>query len=480
MGKIERHESIREEKMMVFESEREVIKFVQENLVQQVDIKFTNLFGGLHHITIPVSRFENAFKEGIGVDGSSIPGFASAESSDMVLIPDIATGFMDPFFEVKTLSFIGGLYNSIDRQPHPHDPRYIARKAEVLLSKKDYANLSLWGPEYEFYVFNRVDFKNSENIAFYEVDSEEAHWNSLSEDDQNDGYLIKRGKGYHAAPPRDHLFNFRSRLAVMLENIGINVKYHHHENGGAGQVEVEVQLGELLKSADIGQLVKYFAKMIAFEDGLTVTFMPKPLFNEAGSGIHFHQVLFKDNEPVFFNKDSSGFEFTQIALSYIAGLLSHTPSLIAITNPSTNSYKRLFSGFEAPNRAFYSLSNRKAAIRIPAYVENPMEKRIEFRPPDATGNIYISMAAMLLAGIDGIEKKMDPVALKLDKSETGTPLPDSLESALKNLQIDNEYLKKDKVFDEKFFQGWILEKAKEAENVNSRTHPYEVELYYDC
>lgn len=466
--------------MLRFENENEIKDFAQSNKILQIDIKFTNLFGGLHHITIPVNRLNNVFTHGIGIDGSSVPGFASVERSDLILIPDISTGFIDPFFEVGTLSFIGGLYNAIDRQPHPYDPRHIAKEAEALLSKKEYANKSLWGPEYEFYVFDDVSFKNSENIAFYKVVSNETNWNSLTEDNLNSGYSIKEGKGYHAAPPRDRLFNFRSKVAMLLENIGIEIRYHHHENGGAGQVEIEVQLKGLAESADNGQLIKYFSKMVAFDYGLTATFMPKPLFNEAGSGMHFHQVLLKDNEPVFFKKDSEGFEFTQIGLSYIAGLLSHAPSLLAITNPSTNSYKRLYSGFEAPNRAFFSLSNRRASIRIPTYVSVPNEKRIEFRPPDATGNIYISMAAMLLAGLDGIEKKMDPVALKLDKSETGTPLPDSLESALKNLQIDNEYLKKDKVFDEKFFQSWILEKAKEAENVNSRTHPYEVELYYDC
>lgn len=466
--------------MLKFENENEVKDFAQSNEILQIDIKFTNLFGGLHHITIPVARLNNIFIHGIGIDGSSVPGFASAERSDFVLIPDISSGFIDPFFEVKTLSFIGGLYNAIDRQPHSYDPRHIAKKAEALLSKKEYANKSLWGPEYEFYVFDDVSFKNSDNIAFYKVDSNETNWNSLSEDNLNSGYSIKKGKGYHAAPPRDQLFNFRSKVAVMLENIGIEIKYHHHENGGAGQVEIEVQLKGLTESADNGQLIKYFSKMVAFEFGLTATFMPKPLFNEAGSGMHFHQVLLRDNDSAFFKKDSEGFEFTQIALSYIAGLLSHAPSLLALTSPSTNSYKRLYSGFEAPNRAFFSLSNRKASIRIPTYVSVPNEKRIEFRPSDASGNIYLSMAAMLLAGLDGIERKMDPIALKLDKEETGTLLPSSLEIALNNLQSDNEYLIKNDVFNEQFISKWIVNKEKEAGEVNSRTHPYEVELYYDC
>lgn len=466
--------------MLKFENYKDIKSFVNTNNIQQFDIKFTNLFGGLHHITIPVSRFEALFTNGVGIDGSSIPGFASTEKSDFVLMPDISSAFIDPFFEVKTISLFGTVYRAREKEPYLLDPRNIAKKAEALLSKKEYANKSLWGPEYEFYVFDSANYKNAENISFYEIESSEAHWNSLNEDNSNGGYLIKKGKGYHAAPPRDHLFNFRSQLTVMLENVGIEVRYHHHENGSAGQVELEVQLKELLESADNGQIVKYFAKMVAFEKGLTVTFMPKPLFNEAGSGMHFHQALFLDSEPVFFEKDKEGFEFTEIGLSYIAGLLYNSPSLLAITNPSTNSYKRLYSGFEAPNRAFFSLSNRKASIRIPAYVNAEEEKRIEFRPPDATGNIYLSMAAMLLAGIDGIEAKLDPIKLNFDKEETGVLLPSSLEDALRNLQNKNDFLTNEGVFSQEFINKWIINKEKEVDDINLRTHPYEIELYYDC
>lgn len=466
--------------MLKFENLKDLKGFIQSNNIQQFDIKFTNLFGGLHHITIPVARFESLFANGIGIDGSSIPGFASTEKSDFLLIPDISSAFIDPFFEVKTISLFGTIYKANEKEPHFLDPRTIAMKAESLLSKKNYANKSLWGPEYEFYVFDRVSYKNAENISFYEIDSSEAHWNSISEDGFDDGYSIRKGKGYHAAPPKDRLFNLRSELSVMLENIGIEVKYHHHENGGAGQVELEVELKGLTESADIGQIIKYFAKMVAFEKGLTVTFMPKPLFNEAGSGMHFHQALYLDGEPVFFEKDKEGFEFTKFGLSYIAGLLYNSPSLLAITNPSTNSYKRLYSGFEAPNRAFFSLSNRKAAIRIPAYVNVEKEKRIEFRPPDATGNIYLSMAAMLLAGLDGIENNLDPVKLNFDKEETGVLLPSSLEVALRNLQSKNDFLTKEEVFSKEFINKWIMNKEKEVDDINLRTHPYEVELYYDC
>jgi glutamine synthetase len=467
--------------MLKFENVKDVESFAKSNGIEQVDVKFTNVFGGLHHITIPQARLNKlAFSSGIGIDGSSIPGFASTEKSDMILIPDLTRSFIDPFYKVKTLSFIGGVFNAESKEPVPVDPREIANKATKVLAKKTFANRSLWGPEFEFYVFSNVNYKNCENISFYEVDSNEAHWNSSINDKANLGYSIKRGKGYHAAPPNDHLFNYRSTLSTMLEDIEIEIKYHHHEGGGAGQVELEVQMKDLLEAADIGQLIKYFAKMIAYENGLTVTFMPKPLFNEAGSGMHFHQMLFNCDEPVFFQKDSNDSELSSIALSYIAGILLHASSLLGITNPSTNSYKRLTPGFEAPIRAFFSLSNRKAAVRVPAYAKLPNEKRIEFRPPDATGNIYLSMASMLLAGLDGIEKSMNPILLKLDKEETGGLLPSSLEEALNKLQQDKEYLSIDGVFTEQFFKAWVTNKLNEAIEVNSRINPYEVELYYDC
>ncbi len=467
--------------MLNFESPKDAASFVKGNDVQQIDIKFTNLFGGLHHITIPASRLSRkTFEEGIGFDGSSIPGFASIEKSDMVVIPDLKRSFIDPFYKIKTLSFIGSTFEAADKKEFALDPRAIASKAERLLSKMNFANRSLWGPEYEFYVFNSVNYQNEENVCFYEVDSEEAHWNSLNEESANRGYSIKKGKGYHTVPPKDKLYNYRSELSAHLENIGIEVKYHHHEGGGAGQVELEVQMKELLQSGDQGQLIKYFAKMVAYESGFTVTFMPKPLFNEAGSGMHFHQMLFKDDAPIFYENGSQPFELSKIALNYIGGILHHSSSLLGITNPSTNSYKRLMPGFEAPIKACFSLSNRKAAIRIPAYATLPVEKRIEFRPPDATGNIYLSLSAMLLAGLDGIEKSIDPIKEGFDSFETGKLLPASLENSIKALKDDNSYLLKDNVFTDDCLKNWIAEKEKELEELNSRVHPYEIELYYDC
>jgi len=464
--------------MLKFENISDVERFIQKNEVKQIDIKFTNLFGGLHHITIPSSTLKKAVSEGIGVDGSSIPGFAKAEKSDVALFPDLETGFIDPFFDVKTLSFFGSIYLP-DGAPHPFDSRYIAMKAENFLKEKPYADKSMWGPEFEFYVFDRVRCKNAENIAYYEIESEEAGF--YTQDNPFDwNYEIRKAKGYHAIPPKDRLYNFRSELSMIFENAGISVRYHHHENGSAGQMEIEVQLKGLLESGDQGQLAKYFIKMLAFENGFIATFMPKPLYNEAGSGMHFHQVLLKDGLNAFFENESKGFELTETALSYIAGLLIHSPSLLAITNPSTNSYKRLFSGFEAPNRAFFSFSNRKASIRIPVYVKDPLEKRIEFRPPDATGNVYLSMSAMLLAGIDGIENSLNLKAKNLDSEESAIMLPKNLEEALTNLSSDNEYLTKNGIFDRRFVNLWIESKLKDANEVNARPHPYEVELYLDC
>ncbi|MGC9124922.1 MAG: type I glutamate--ammonia ligase [Caldisericaceae bacterium] len=467
--------------MLKFENLKEAQNFILQNGIDQVDVKFTNLFGGLHHITIPASRFSEAtISEGIGIDGSSIPGFASIEKSDMVLIPDMKAGFVDPFFKLKTLSFFGSVHNISSKEPFALDSRGVATNAQKLLAGKKYATRSLWGPEYEFYVFNSVNFKNSENISYYEVDSDEAHWNSTRADEDNLGYPIAKGRGYHAIPPKDHLFNFRSDLSILLENAGVDVKYHHHEGGGAGQVEIEVQMTDLLEAGDTGQLVKYFAKMAAFNNNLTVTFMPKPLFSEAGSGMHFHQLLLNVDSPVFFEKDAPYGELSAVALSYIAGILQHSRAIMGLTNPSTNSYKRLTPGFEAPIKAFFSLSNRKAAIRIPAYATLPNEKRMEFRPPDATGNIYLSMSAMLLAGIDGIENAVDPVALKWDSEESAMLLPGSLIEALDSLKNDNKFLIRDGVFSEQLLDSWIKTKQGEDRAVNLRVSPYEIELYYDC
>ncbi len=465
--------------MLEFNSTKEIFDFSKKNSIKQIDLKFTNLFGGLHHISIPIDRVdEQFFKNGVGFDSSSIPGFKATEQSDMKLIPDINYAFIDPFYEVKTLSFFAFSYQADSNEEFLLDPRTIAKKAENHLKKKNFANTSYWSPEYEFYVFSNVNYKNEQNISYYKVDSDEGMWNSGGYSEPGKGYFNKKGKGYHASPPKDKLYNFRSNLVLMLEEAGIEVKYHHHEGGGAGQVEIEVPYHTLLRSGDIGQTLKYFAKMYAYQNNLTATFMPKPLNNEAGNGMHFHQMLFEDKTPLFYNNNIKTFDLSEIALYYVGGILKHISSLIAITNPSTNSYKRLIPGYEAPVRTFYSVGNRNAAIRIPKYSTAPSDKNIEFRVSDGSGNIYLSMAAMLLAGLDGIKNKIDPDKEGFREPSKAQFLPASLKNALNYLANDNSYLQE--IFPENFSEIWIEEKNKESFEIEKRVHPYEIELYFDC
>jgi glutamine synthetase len=466
-------------KMLEFNSTKELSDFIKKKSINQIDLKFTNLFGGLHHITIPTDRVNERFlKNGIGFDASSIPGFKTGEQSDMKLIPDTNFAYIDPFYKVKTLSLFASAYQADSNKEFMLDPRIIAKKAENYLITKGFANISYWSPEYEFYIFSSVNYKNEQNVSYYEVNSDEGAWNSYGNFGEGKGYLNKTGKGYHAIPPRDKLYDFRSNLVLMLEEAGIEVKYHHHEGGGAGQVEIEVPYNTLIRSGDIGQTIKYFAKMYAYQNNLTATFMPKPLNNDAGNGMHFHQKLFKDENPLFYNKNSKTYDLSETAMYYIGGILKHTPSLVAITNPSTNSYKRLVPGYEAPIGIFYSLGNRNAAVRIPKYSNSPKEKNIEFRVADGSGNIYISMAAMLMAGLDGIANKVIPEKDKFNEPSKLQLLPSSLKEALNCLEVDNNYLKK--TFVEDFFKIWIEEKNKEALEISKRVHPYEIELYFDC
>jgi glutamine synthetase len=465
--------------MLDFNTADEVLTYIRKNSIKQIDLKFLNLFGGLHHVTLPSSRAtDGLLKKGVGFDGSSIPGFRTGEQSDLKLIPDLKSAFLDPFYEAKTLSFFSFSYEADSNVKFILDPRTIAQKAEKLLESKKFANISYWSPEYEFYVFSSINYENKQNISYYEIDSDEGSWNSGSDLQTNKGYLNKIGKGYHAIPPRDKLYNFRSNLVLMLEEAGIEIKYHHHEGGGAGQAEIEVPYNTLLKSADIGQVIKYYSKMLAYQNGLTVTFMPKPLNSEAGNGMHFHQKLFKDKNPIFYSENSKIFNMSKAALSYIGGILKHAPSLLALTNPSTNSYKRLIPGYEAPVKAFYSVGNRSAAIRVPKYSTEPTDKNIEFRVSDASGNIYISITAMLLAGLDGIENGIDPDREGFNDIINAKDLPSSLREALEHLRADNKYLKE--CISENFIKIWLEEKTKEVIEIEKRVHPYEVELYYDC
>lgn len=471
----------------------EIIALAREQKIQMIDLKFSNLLGGWHHLSLPVSQLnEELFNSGEGFDGSSIPGFKQLEAGDLVLIPDPNTAWVDPYWDQKTLGFICDIAEPGTLHKFERDPRYIAKKAECFLQQSGVADESRWGPEFEFYIFNHINYKNDINTASYQIDSEEADWNTTSESNNNVGHKIPRKGGYHAIPPLDVLYNVRAEMVRIIEEAGIPVRYHHHEVGGPGQSEIEIRMHPLTLAGDVAMMVKYIIKMTAKQNNRTVTFMPKPLYNEAGSGMHFHQQLFKNNQPVFF--DPKGYAgLSETALHYIGGLLHHGPALLGLTNPSTNSYKRLVPGFEAPVRLFFGLANRSAAIRIPKYATAPNEKRFEFRPPDATCNIYLALAAQLMAGIDGIKKKIDPTQagfgpydvnvydLPPDQRKKIRQLPTSLKEALDSLKSDHEFLLAGGVFTQDLIDSWIDYKMNyEYNEVRNRPHPYEMSLYFDA
>ena len=476
----------------MFKNPKEVIKFAQEKKIEMVDLKFIDLFGRWHHLSLPQSQLNlDMFKRGIPFDGSSTPGFKSVESGDMVLIPDIKTAKLDPFWNVATLSFICSSFDIDNSKPFKREPRYIAQKAEEYLIKTGIADKSLWSTEFEFYIFDSISYKNDINMASYIIDSNEADWNSGLLAVKNLGHKIPTHGGYHAIPPLDDLFHVRTEMVEVIEEGGIPVRYHHHEVGGPGQSEIEILDDTLTNMGDTTMWVKYVVKMVAKRHDHTVTFMPKPLYNEAGNGMHFHQHLFKNGMPLFYNKKGYA-GLSQLALYYIGGLLTHGSALLAVTNPSTNSYKRLVPGFEAPVKLFFSLANRSAAIRIPKYATNPQEKRFEFRPPDGTCNVYLALVAQLMAGIDGIKRKMDPTksgfgpfdqnifALSPKEREKIKSVPASLKEALEALKEDHQFLLEGDVFSEDLLEIWIDYKLnKEYNEVRNRPHPYEMSLYYD-
>lgn len=471
----------------MFHSFEEARTFVQENDIAMIDLKFCDLWGRWHHVTLPAGQFTpQMMVDGVGFDGSSV-GFKSVSAGDMVLVPDLATGFVDPFWDMPTVSFICATLEADTRQIFPYDPRNIAMRAEAYLQETGIADASSWGPEFEFYVFDGISYENKMNTAAYRVDSIEADWNT---NELGSGYTIPRHGGYHAIPPRDHLHNVRSHISMYLEAMGVEVKYHHHEVGGPGQCEIETPMLPMLKAADAVLLIKYVTHMTAFELEMTATFMPKPLYGEAGSGMHFHQHIWKNGKNLCYAPNAYG-ALSDIGRYYIGGLLHHGGAVMAFTNPSTNSYRRLIPGYEAPISAIYSLGNRSAAIRIPKYANQPDTARFEFRPPDATANPYLAMAAQLLAGIDGIQKRMDPTAMGFgpidediftwpaEKRSQIKALPTSLEEAMHALEADHDFLLAGNVFNADIIERWIQKKLWEDRQVRNRPHPYEVELYYD-
>lgn len=463
-------------------------KYIAAKKAEYIDLKFSDLIGQWHHITIPVGSLDSQLlNNGVGVDGSSLPGFASIERGDMIALPDPETVFVDPFFERITISFICDMLDvGKTITPYSRNPRRVAGDAEKYLQKSIRGASAIMGPEFEFYVFDHVNFFQGPERAYYYIDCREAEW-SAAEDEESLGYKIPYKKGYHVAPPMDRIYNLRSTISSMLAEVGINLKYHHHEVGGGGQHEIEVKFAPLLKMADQTMMVKYFVKNECFRMNKSATFMPKPLFNEPGSGLHVHQYLANKQGSLFFDKKGPA-HFSKLGLYYIGGILKHVDSILAFSNPSTNSFKRLVPGFEAPVAGTYSVGNRTACIRIPGYQRDHKLMRFEFRPPDGTMNPYLAYAAMLMAGLDGIEKKIDPghpLDKDLDKMSSDElagihQLPTSLNKALIALEKDYRYLLKGGVFTEDLLDAWVHLKRKEVDQIRIRPTPYEFETYYNA
>ena len=470
---------------------KDILKLCEEKQIRIVDFKMTDIDGRWRHLSIPVERLnEDTMTYGIGFDGSNY-GYAPVESSDMVFVPDLDSAVVDNFARIPTLSMIGDVM-VIDRpanRPFDQYPRNVAKRATQYMQGKGIADQMIVGPEYEFYVFDGVHFDTQPENTGYCIDARQAEWNGAV-DDNNNGYIVQHKTGYHACLPMDVNNDLRSKICLMMEDWGVKVKYHHHEVGGCGQLEVEVELGEMVDLADGTMIAKYIIKNAAAEEGRTATFMPKPVAGEAGSGMHVHMQLFKDDKPLFY--DEKGYaQLSETAMHFIGGLLTHAASLCAITNPSTNSYKRLIPGYEAPVTIGYAMANRSAVIRIPAYAKAPKNKRFELRNPDATCNPYYAFAAILMAGLDGIENKIDPHAKGWgpydcnlfdlpdeEKAKLGG-LPKTLDEALDALEKDHDYLTKGGVFPERLIELMIEKHRKEAEKVSRIPHPAEFAMYYD-
>ena len=473
---------------------KKIETLIRENNIQIVDLKFNDLPGLWQHFSIPVSELYEAedpiksiWQEGIGFDGSSIRGFQKIQESDMIMIPDPTTAVVDPICEVPTLSFICDIYDPITKQPYSRDPRYIAKKAEAYMKSTGIADEAYFGPEAEFFLFNDVRFDQTENAGYYFLDSVEGDWNTGKQENPNMGYKIRFKEGYFPVPPHDQLQDLRSRMILAMRGVGVNAEVHHHEVATAGQCEIDIKYDTLVSMADQLLMYKYIIKNMAKKAGFVATFMPKPLFADNGSGMHCHQSLWKNGQNLFFDKNGYAM-LSQTALWYIGGLLKHARALMAFCAPTTNSYKRLVPGYEAPVNLVYSARNRSAAVRIPMYSANPKAKRIEFRPPDPSCNGYMAFAAMLMAGLDGIKNKIDPGKptdtdlFELEGEELAKipTVPGSLRQAMDALEADHKFLLEGGVFTQDVIDVWLEYKRKrEIDAVRMRPHPYEFYLYFD-
>lgn len=473
-------------------SVQNVLNLIKEKGIEWVDFRFVGLSGKAQHISLPASEVdEDTFVNGVAFDGSSIPGFRGIEESDMVMMPDTETAYVDPFTAHPTLVIMSNIFTP-DGERYDRDPRSIAQKAEEFLQKSGVGTAAFFAPESEFFIFDDVRFETGMNKSYFEVDSEEAAWNSgRKEEGGNLGFKVPVKGGYVPVAPMDSQQDIRSEMCRLMMEAGLRIERHHHEVATAGQGEINFRFDTLTKTADNLLKYKYIVHNVARQYGKVATFMPKPLFGDNGSGMHVHQSIFDGDNPLFYDKNGYA-NLSETALNYIGGILYHAPALIALTNPSTNSFKRLVPGYEAPVNLVFSKGNRSAAVRIPVAAVTPKGCRIEFRTPDSTANPYLAFSAMLMAGLDGIKKKIDPRALgygpfdkniyelsDAEKAEIRS-VPGTLDEALTALEADHEFLLEGGVFSQDFINNYIAFKREEAKAVSIRIHPHEYSLYFDC
>jgi len=465
----------------------EVVNYTAENGCRMMDLRFMDFLGTWQHITIPVSELsEDVFTEGFGFDGSSIRGWQAINASDMLIMPDPATARIDPFMSTSTLVMICDIRDPVTGERYSRDPRNIAKKAAAYLKASGIADTAYFGPEAEFFIFDDIRYDSTEHSSYYYVDSGEGQWNTGREERPNLGYKPRYKEGYFPVPPTDSMHDLRTEMVLKMEEVGIRVEAQHHEVATGGQAEIDMRFDEIVHMADKLQWYKYIIKNVARAAGKTVTFMPKPLFNDNGTGMHVHQSLWKDGNPLFAGEGYAG--TSQLCLNYIGGILKHAPALCAFVAPTTNSYKRLVPGFEAPVNLAYSSRNRSAAVRIPMYSASPKAKRIEVRFPDPSSNPYLAFSAMLMAGLDGIRNSIDPGEpldqdiYELSPAELSKvpSVPGSLEGALEALEADHEFLLQGDVFTADAISMWIdYKRSREVDAVRLRPHPYEFKLYFD-
>ena len=468
---------------------QDVLRQIKDEGIELIDLKFSDLHGKWQHLTVASDLIEeSSFSEGLAFDGSSIRGWKAINESDMAMVPDPSTSWIDPFYHHKTLSLICSIQEPRSGEPYARCPRSLAKKALDYLASTSVADSAFFGPEPEFFIFDDVRYNSGEGSSFYSVDTIEAPWNTgRVEEGGNLGYKIQLKEGYFPVSPNDTAQDMRSEMLLLMGELGIPIEKHHHEVAGAGQHELGMKFAPLINAADNVMIYKYVVRNVAKKYGKSATFMPKPVFNDNGTGMHVHQSLWKGGQPLFYGEGTYA-NLSQTAKWYIGGILRHAPSFLAFTNPTTNSYKRLVPGFEAPVNLVYSQGNRSAAVRIPLTGPSPKAKRLEFRSGDALANPYIAFSAMMMAGIDGIKNQIDPgdgvdvdlFELPSDELSKIDTVPSSLNDALEALKSDNKYLTEGGVFSEDFINNWIELKYEEVQQLRQRPHPHEFTMYYDA